>query len=219
MSMLIEGLSTPAQVVVTGASSGIGLALVTQLLAHPQVASVCAISRRAEQSDALHALQREHGERFAGSHPSCLGLYGLRHPCQSCGLAVSVLFVPSPGMYVNPTGSAHDAARTAALKISLSSSCTASLPSTSGRPCPENSGPWRSNSSSTKRLISSTLGPTPNSPLRRFASSRRSTLGRSEFDARLIRQPSCDHAMHDAQHRADHFGLAFILFKYSLLNI
>jgi len=64
MSVLIEGLSEPAQVVVTGASSGIGLALVTQLLAHPQVASVCAISRRAEQSDALHALQREHGDRL-----------------------------------------------------------------------------------------------------------------------------------------------------------
>jgi len=28
------------------------------------------------------------------------------------------------------------------------------------------------------------------------------------LDARLVRQPTCDHAMHDPQHRADGFWLA-----------
>ena len=36
----------------------------------------------------------------------------------------------------------------------------------------------------------------------------RAALRAGAVDARLIRQPSCDHAMHDAQHRADGFGLA-----------
>ena len=36
----------------------------------------------------------------------------------------------------------------------------------------------------------------------------RAALRCAPLDARLIRQPSCDHAMHDPQHRADGFGLA-----------
>jgi hypothetical protein len=36
----------------------------------------------------------------------------------------------------------------------------------------------------------------------------RAALRCAPLDARLSRQPSCDHAMHDPQHRADGFGLA-----------
>jgi len=36
----------------------------------------------------------------------------------------------------------------------------------------------------------------------------RAALRAGSVNARLSRQPSCDHAMHDAQHRADGFGLA-----------
>ena len=35
----------------------------------------------------------------------------------------------------------------------------------------------------------------------------------------ILRSRDARCTMHDAQHRADHFGLGFILFKYSLLNI
>jgi len=37
---------------------------------------------------------------------------------------------------------------------------------------------------------------------------RRAAPRAGALDARLIRQPFCDHAMHDPQHRADGFGLA-----------
>jgi NAD(P)-dependent dehydrogenase (short-subunit alcohol dehydrogenase family) len=55
----IAGLTAPAHVLVTGASSGIGLGLVQQLLANRHVAAVTAVSRHASQSEALAALGRE----------------------------------------------------------------------------------------------------------------------------------------------------------------
>lgn len=61
---LISGLATPAQALVTGASSGIGLALVEQLLARADVAQVFAVSRSAPHNAQLAALQRTHGERL-----------------------------------------------------------------------------------------------------------------------------------------------------------
>ena len=64
MPPLIQGLAEPAHAVVTGASSGVGLALVTQLLAHPKIASVSAIARSAEKCLALQSLHAEYGDRL-----------------------------------------------------------------------------------------------------------------------------------------------------------
>ncbi len=61
---VIEGLQVPANTLVTGASSGIGLAVVAQLLGNPRVATVVAVSRRAEESAALQTLRQEHGARL-----------------------------------------------------------------------------------------------------------------------------------------------------------
>ena len=60
----ILGLSVPAHVLVTGASSGIGLAIVQALLADHAVAQVCAVSRGAKDSAALLALQARHSQRL-----------------------------------------------------------------------------------------------------------------------------------------------------------
>lgn len=61
---LISGLTTPVQALVTGASSGIGLAMVAQLLARADVAQVFAVSRSAPHNARLAALQASHGERL-----------------------------------------------------------------------------------------------------------------------------------------------------------
>jgi len=61
---IIQGLDAPANALVSGASSGIGLAVVTALLAHAQVARVIAVSRTAELNDALAALGAQHGDRL-----------------------------------------------------------------------------------------------------------------------------------------------------------
>ena len=60
----IAGLHNPANVLVTGASSGIGLAMVRQLLANPHVARVFAVSRRATSNDALNGLGQEFAAKF-----------------------------------------------------------------------------------------------------------------------------------------------------------
>ncbi|GHB95422.1 SDR family NAD(P)-dependent oxidoreductase [Thermomonas carbonis] len=60
----VNGLDVPAQVLVTGASSGIGLAMVEALLGNAAVARVCAVSRHAVASPGLHALARVHGARL-----------------------------------------------------------------------------------------------------------------------------------------------------------
>ena len=60
----VHGLNVPAHVLVTGASSGIGLAMVNALLDNPAVARVCAVSRRAADSEALAVLQARRGGRL-----------------------------------------------------------------------------------------------------------------------------------------------------------
>lgn len=60
----IAGLQVPAHALVTGASSGIGLAVVDALLQHPGMARVVAVSRSAEHSPALVALASRHGQRL-----------------------------------------------------------------------------------------------------------------------------------------------------------
>ena len=64
MTTLIAGLSGPANVLVTGASSGIGLAVMTALLARDDVSRVFAVSRGVGRSAALANLQAAHGERL-----------------------------------------------------------------------------------------------------------------------------------------------------------
>ena len=51
----VRGLTVPAHVLVTGASSGIGLALACALLERAGVASVAAVSRHASGSVELQA--------------------------------------------------------------------------------------------------------------------------------------------------------------------
>lgn len=61
----VAGLTQPAHVVVTGASSGIGLGLVRHLMANRHVAAVSAVSRRASHSSELAALGHEvRGDRL-----------------------------------------------------------------------------------------------------------------------------------------------------------
>lgn len=61
---VIVGLTVPAQVVVTGASSGIGLATTRALLAHAGVARVFALSRGIAGSHALAIEAATHGARL-----------------------------------------------------------------------------------------------------------------------------------------------------------
>ncbi|MBF8779119.1 SDR family NAD(P)-dependent oxidoreductase [Pseudomonas fulva] len=61
---LIPGLPGKANVLVCGASQGIGLALCAALLARDDVARLCAVSRQARGSPALATLASQHGERL-----------------------------------------------------------------------------------------------------------------------------------------------------------
>lgn len=61
---VVHGLTVPAHALVTGASSGIGLAAVAALLANPSVETVYAVSRGAEANTALGDLRARHGERL-----------------------------------------------------------------------------------------------------------------------------------------------------------
>lgn len=60
----VLGLEGPASVLVTGASSGIGHALVRQLLENRHVGHVFGVSRTASTNVALGDLQRAYGERL-----------------------------------------------------------------------------------------------------------------------------------------------------------
>jgi NAD(P)-dependent dehydrogenase (short-subunit alcohol dehydrogenase family) len=64
MNAPVQGLQDPARVLVTGASSGIGLAMVQALLEDAAVARVYAVSRRGGACEVLQALRERHGERL-----------------------------------------------------------------------------------------------------------------------------------------------------------
>lgn len=61
---VVAGLRVPAQVLVTGASSGVGLAMTRQLLAHARVDTLYACSRHASRSADLGALVDRHAGRL-----------------------------------------------------------------------------------------------------------------------------------------------------------
>ena len=61
---VMHGLHAPAQALVTGASSGIGLAVVRVLLDNHDVARVYAVARGAQDNAALAELARLHGDRL-----------------------------------------------------------------------------------------------------------------------------------------------------------
>ncbi len=60
----VAGLESPANVLVTGASSGIGQAMLRQLLENRHVGRAFAMSRSATTNVALEELQRDHGQRL-----------------------------------------------------------------------------------------------------------------------------------------------------------
>lgn len=60
----VAGLAGPLHALVTGASGGIGAALVAQLIDHEAVACVHAVARRASRDPALDALSGRAGERL-----------------------------------------------------------------------------------------------------------------------------------------------------------
>lgn len=62
--LLIAGLESPVHALVTGASSGIGLAAVTALLQRSDVARVVAVSRHASAATALAELAVAQGDRI-----------------------------------------------------------------------------------------------------------------------------------------------------------
>lgn len=64
MQSPVDGLGVKAQVLVTGASSGVGLAMVETLLENDAVAGVCAVSRHALATPALQALATTHAGRL-----------------------------------------------------------------------------------------------------------------------------------------------------------
>jgi len=60
----VADLDTPIRALIAGASSGIGLAMLQQLLGSRHVASIFAVSRSSSTCDALRRLQQAHGERL-----------------------------------------------------------------------------------------------------------------------------------------------------------
>lgn len=60
----VAGTQVSANVLITGASSGIGLAMVRQLLENRHVACVVAVSRSATRNETLLGLQTTHGEKL-----------------------------------------------------------------------------------------------------------------------------------------------------------
>lgn len=59
-----SALTHGGHVLVTGASSGVGLALAAQLLARDTVQSLTTVSRRASASEPLQAMRQQHGKRL-----------------------------------------------------------------------------------------------------------------------------------------------------------
>ena len=102
--MLMNSLPDGAQVMVTGASRGIGLGLVRALLAQPSVARVFAACRNPQGTDDLRRLVAEHGDRL---HLIALDVSDET----SIGTAASITKVQAPRLHllINTIGVLHDA--------------------------------------------------------------------------------------------------------------
>lgn len=95
---LIPNLNGQANVLIGGASRGIGLALCTALLADDEVARLWAVSRNATGNEALAELASQHGERLvlvdcdARDEQALAALAAeLRHACDHLHLVISTL--------------------------------------------------------------------------------------------------------------------------------
>jgi NAD(P)-dependent dehydrogenase (short-subunit alcohol dehydrogenase family) len=95
---LIPNLNGQANVMIAGASRGIGLALCTALLARDEVARLWAVARNAKGNDALAQLARQHGKRLvlvdcdARDEQALAALAtGLGHTCDHLHLVISTL--------------------------------------------------------------------------------------------------------------------------------
>ena len=101
-SSLILGLDKPAHVLVMGATGGIGLALVQQLLDHPDVAHVTAAARHIERSDALATLLLAHPARLRIAVSDITDAHSLQR--------LAELFQETPlHLAINATGLLHHA--------------------------------------------------------------------------------------------------------------
>lgn len=95
---LIPALPGPANVLICGASRGIGLALCTALLARDDVRVLVAVARQASTCEALGALGRQYGERVRlvdcdARHEGSLALLATEvgGVCEHLNLVVSTL--------------------------------------------------------------------------------------------------------------------------------
>ena len=97
----VHGLDGAALCLVTGASRGIGLAVVDQLLANPRVGRVLAVARTARTSPGLQALAARHAERL-----QCIDA-DLTRPEQLASLAAGAAACGRLHLVVNAAGVLH----------------------------------------------------------------------------------------------------------------
>ena len=97
----VAGLQGDANVLVTGASSGIGLAMVRQLLENRRVARVFAVSRSATRNDALPGLFQQTGAKLLLIDADITSESGLQH------LAETTQSVDALHLVVNCAGVLH----------------------------------------------------------------------------------------------------------------
>ncbi len=102
-NQLLATLDEPAQVLVIGATGGIGLALTAQLLAHPFVGHVTAAARHAPDSVELAELKAEHPTRLTIASADISDSTSLQ------SLAAS-LPIQTLHLVINATGLLHGAA-------------------------------------------------------------------------------------------------------------
>lgn len=102
--MKLESVPHGAQVLVTGASRGIGLGMVRALLAQPQVGRVFAACRDPDAADAIQALAAEHGARL-----SAVALDACDEAVIGAAAQSVRLLTPRLDLLINTIGVLHDA--------------------------------------------------------------------------------------------------------------